>query len=60
LQDNLIWYLVVEEGQVLAHAGLEQLHILGHHADLLAQLGSRCLGNIEFTRASIIRIDPTP
>ena len=35
----------VEEGKVVAHAGLEELHVLGHHADAAPQapLGGTCL-----------------
>jgi len=40
--EALIGDAPIEEGEVVAHGGLEDLDILGHHADVLTQVGHAC------------------
>ena len=52
--DPLVGNAAVEKGQVVAHAGLEQLHVLGHHRHPLAQRVERRAGAMS-TPPSAIR-----
>src|SRR5690348_5312128 len=57
-QDALIGNSTVEKGQVIAHGGLEKLHILSNHSDTEAQSMQVGLsdGDIPNTDLALLRV----